>query len=88
MFLKEFSAFSKNANHLLGDRSGRTISTRTANGFQQISPANVGEDNAVHIVHGAMVFALLFLCSKNKILRGIGAFLALTIILCYQLGKK
>ena len=82
------SAFSKDANYLLGDRSGRTISTRTANGFQEISPATVEENNAVHIAHGAMVVTFFSLFSKNNIIKLIGFILGLILLFCYLIGKR
>ncbi len=79
---------SKSLNVLLGDSSGRTVSRRTTHGFMKaFDIRDMRDNNAEHIVHGAMISSGVLLTSKNKNLKIFGLLLLAGLIALYQIGK-
>ncbi len=80
---------SKAANELLGDKSGRTVSMRTAHGFKNVFNLNdeMTDNTAEDIVHAGMLASVALLSSKNDGAKIGGLFLALSLAACYQNGK-
>lgn len=79
---------SKSLNELFGDSSGRTVSRRTTHGFKQaFNIKELSDDNAEHIVHGAMISSGLLLTSKNNNSKIFGLLLLAGLVACYQIGK-
>jgi hypothetical protein len=82
------SDVSKTLNHVLGDRSGRSISLRTAHGLKQsLGLENMHEDTAEDIVHAGMLATLALLKSDNDGANACGLFLLLGLVACYQSSK-
>ncbi len=80
--------FSKELNHILGDRSGRTVSRRTAHGIKNSFNLNeMHDDDAEDIAHGAMVATAALLASKSDGAKVCGLLLLLGLVACYQNGK-
>jgi len=80
---------SKALNYGLGDRTGRTVSRRTTQGFKRvmnITDERMHDQNAEHIIHGAMLGTAGLLLSKegNK---GLGLLGLACLIAFYQAGK-
>lgn len=83
-----FTDFSRALNDMLGDKSGRSVSHRTAQGFKNLFNAtDIDEENAEHIVHVGMVTAGALLHSKDEGAKTTGALLSFALFLCYQVGK-
>lgn len=79
---------SKALNELFGDGSGRTISARTATGFQNLFNAHhLTHPEAEFVVHAGMVTAGSLLRSKEEGNQAAGIVLATALLLCYQAGK-
>jgi hypothetical protein len=79
---------SKSLNELLGDYSGITVSRRTTIGFKRSFNINdLSNDEAEHIVHGAMIWTGFMLNSKNKNTNIFGILLLLALVVFYQSGK-
>lgn len=79
---------SKSLNYLLGDRSNRTVSMRTANGFKNTFRLSDMDDNeAEDIVHSGMIASGLLLLAKNDGLKVCGLLLSFVLLVCYQNGK-
>lgn len=79
---------SKDLNQFFGDRSGRTVSRRTADGFKNFFNSNaLDNDAAEFIVHGGMIAATKLLNSKKETDRSNGFMLSMALFLCYQAGK-
>jgi len=79
---------SKAMNEVLGDDSGRTVSTRTAHGFKSVfNSLDMGENEAEDIVHAGIGAAGLLLASKNEGAQAAGALLSFILLICYHSGK-
>lgn len=79
---------SKNFNQAFGDRSGRSISLRSAHGFKKVFKAHdMSDDDAEHIVHGGMVAATYLLNSKDDGAKFTGVLLSFGLFIFYQEGK-
>jgi hypothetical protein len=79
---------SKSLNELLGDKSGRTVSRRTTQGFKKaFDIKNMDDENTEDIVHAAMISTGLLLASKNDNAKIFGVLLLAGLIACYQIGK-
>jgi len=79
---------SKTINEILGDRSGRTVSMRTAQGFKKtIKLSEMSDNTAEDIVHTGMVASGALLISKNPKAKVAGLFLLLGLISFYQYGR-
>jgi N-acetylglucosamine kinase-like BadF-type ATPase len=82
------SDVSKGLNQFFGDNTGRTVSTRAANGFKNFFNAKSMDDDAAEfIVHGGMVAATKLLNSKKETERSNGFMLSMALFLFYQAGK-
>jgi 3-methyladenine DNA glycosylase Tag len=80
---------SKAINELLGDRTGRTVSMRTAQGLKRTFGATeMHEDTAEDIVHVGMVASAALLNSKNDAAKAGGVLLLLGLAWMYQEGKE
>jgi hypothetical protein len=76
---------SRAANSLLGDNTGRTISLRTAQGFKNtFNLHNLSDDEAMDIVHLAMLGGGLMLNSKNPNAKLFGSLLGLGLVALYH----
>jgi hypothetical protein len=83
-----FTDFSRALNDILGDKSGRSVSYRTAQGFRNLfNVREIEDENAEHIVHAGMLTAGALLHSKDEGSRTTGALLSFALFLCYQAGK-
>jgi hypothetical protein len=79
---------SKSLNGLLGDKSGRTVSRRTTQGFKKaFNLDKIDDEDAEDIVHAAMISTGLLLVSKNDNLKIFGALLLAGLFACYHNGK-
>jgi len=82
------SDISKGLNcNLFGDCSGATISRRTTKGFKKsfnFTDKDISDQNAEHIVHGAMIGALVCLTSKDEDAKFGGILLLLALAFFYQ----
>lgn len=79
---------SKGINEAFGDKSGRTVSRRTAHGFKRsFKKSNMHDDDAEFIVHGAMVTSGALLKSKSSGAQAAGLLLLFGLFACYQDGK-
>jgi hypothetical protein len=79
---------SKGLNYTLGDRTGRTVSMRTAQGFKTAFKLdNMSDDDAEDIVHLGMVATAGLLTSKNNGAKAGGLLVLLGLVACYQNGK-
>lgn len=79
---------SKGWNIILGDKSGRTVSRRTAHGFKNaFKLQNMEDDDAELIVHGAMVASGALISAKSDGAKAAGLLLLLGLFACYQEGK-
>lgn len=79
---------SKAINEGLGDKSGRTVSMRTAHGFKNtFDLENMDDDTAEDIVHGGMIASAALLASKNEGAKIGGLLLLIGLVACYQNGK-
>lgn len=80
---------SKAINEALGDKTGRTVSMRTAHGFKNTFNLNetMDDNTAEDIVHAGMVASAALLVNKNDGAKIAGALLLLGLIGCYQNGK-
>lgn len=81
------SDLSKSANYLLGDKSGRSISMRTAHGFKRTFAPNISDNAAEDIVHVGMIASGRLLCSENDNAKLGGGLLLLLLIANYHAGK-
>ncbi len=80
---------SRSLNESLGDRSGRTISYRTAQGVIRILNANgVSENTAEDLAHIGMFATALLLKSRYKKERRNGQWLLLSLFICYHAGRN
>jgi hypothetical protein len=81
------SDVSKTLNYALGDRTGRSISMRTAQGFKSAFDINdMHEDVAEDIVHAGMLTTGALLRSESKGANACGLLLLLGLVACYQNG--
>ena len=81
--------FSKALNDMVGDKTGRTVSHRTASGLKKIFKVEeMSNDDAEHIVHAGMAAAGILVSSKDENLMATGALLGLGLFICYQEGKR
>ena len=79
---------SKTINYALGDRTGRSISMRTAQGFKKsFKLDDMHEDTAEDIVHLGMVATALLVSSKNDLAKFTGLLLGISLTICYWNGK-
>jgi hypothetical protein len=79
---------SKDLNRSLGDKSGRTVSMRTAHGLKKSFNLNkMSDDTAEDIVHGAMIATTALLNSKDSGDKAIDAFMTFALMTFYQDGK-
>lgn len=79
---------SKTLNYALGDRTGRSISIRTAQGLKKaFNLSDMHEDTAEDIVHIGMVATAALVKSKNENAKFFGILLGLGLTACY-LSKK
>jgi len=79
---------SKQINHDLGDRSSRTVSRRTADGFRKSFKLNLmSGDDAEDIVHIMMILAPALLRQKSDFSKAIGILLFAGLVGCYAEGK-
>ncbi|HTA81463.1 MAG TPA: hypothetical protein VK783_00885 [Bacteroidia bacterium] len=82
---------SKSLNRALGDRTGRTVSIRTAHGFKRafnLSDYDMDDNTAEDIVHGGMTVATALISSKSDGAKVGGILLLLGLFVCYQSGKE
>lgn len=78
---------SKLLNEILGDKSGRTVSRRTAQGFKNTFGLNeMSDDKAEDIVHVGMIASGGLLASKSRGAKAAGLLLALGLFVAYQNG--
>ena len=82
-----FSEASRSLNAFLGDQTGRTVSRRTTHGFISSFDLDMSENNAEHVVHGAMVASITLLSSKSTGSKIAGGLLALGLAALYQEGQ-
>ena len=83
------SEVSKTINYTLGDRSGRSVSMRTAHGFKKaINAKNMHEDDAEDIVHAGMIATAYLIQNKNENAKLIGLLLGLGLTACYINGEQ
>lgn len=80
---------SKTINEALGDKTGRTVSMRTAHGFKNTFNLNetIDDNTAEDIVHTGMLASAALLTNKSDGAKIVGALLLLGLIGCYQNGK-
>jgi hypothetical protein len=84
----KFTEISRELNQMFGDKSGRTISRRTAQGLKTaLKLHNMEEDAAEDLVHGLMTLTPVLLSSKNDTATAIGVVLLAGLFGCYQNGK-
>ena len=77
---------SKKLNFILGDKTNRSVSMRTAHGYMRILKAErMNEDRAEDIVHGIMVLVLFLLITQNI---SLGVFVIINLAILYHIGKK
>lgn len=82
------SEVSKTINYALGDRTGRSVSMRTAQGFKKsFALDNMHEDMAEDIIHAGMAATTLLLTSKNDNARLLGLLVGLGLGAFYANGK-
>lgn len=84
------SDVSKTINYGLGDRSGRTVSRRTTQGFKRafnINDSQLSDQNAEHIIHGAMVGTAVLLKSKKNANVATGLLTLACLFALYHAGK-
>lgn len=80
--------FSKELNSALGDKTGRTVSRRTAHGIKRgFNLHDMHDNDAEDIAHGAMITTAALLASKNDGAKVCGALLLLGLVACYQNGR-
>ena len=78
---------SKDINTLLGDESGRTVSRRTADGFQRTLAPNLSDQASEDVVHLGML-ALPFLLKSEKPAAGIARVVVGALLFgSYHAGK-
>lgn len=78
---------SKSLNCLFSDKSGRTVSLRTAQGFKTTFKLNsMSDETAEDIVHGGMLVSAGLLLSKNQGAKVAGLLLALSLFVAYHNG--
>ena len=83
-----FSDASKTLNLAFGDQTGRSVSMRTAQGFQSLfNLQNIHEDTAEDIVHLGMVSTIKLINSKKNDEKLLGCFIGFTLIISYFNGK-
>lgn len=75
---------SRGLNQLLGDRTGRTVTQRTQDGFANLTNGNITPSGVV--VHGLMGFGVGLATSRNKTVHYIGLFLVGLIVLAWIMG--
>ncbi len=79
---------SKDINRAFGDKSGRTVSTRTADGFKNtFNLQNMNDHDAEDIVHLSMTSTALLLSAKSDGAKACGVLLLAALFACYQNGK-
>jgi hypothetical protein len=79
---------SKDLNSAFGDKSGRTVSRRTAQGLKKsLDIQHIDDDSAEHIVHAGMALSTILLKSKDETSNGIGILLFAGLLGCYLKGK-
>jgi len=82
------SELSKSINYSLGDRSGRSVSMRTAQGFKKsFKLENMHEDDAEDIVHIGMIATSTLVSSKDDNAKFVGLLLGLALGVWYSNGK-
>lgn len=80
--------FSREVNLILGDKSGRSVSRRTAHGIKNsFNLPNASDGEAENIAHGAMMASAGLLASRSEGAKACGFLLLLGLIACYQKGK-
>jgi hypothetical protein len=81
------SEASKSLNYAFGDKSGRSISMRTAQGFKNtFKLEEMHEDTAEDIVHAGMVASSFLIKSEDEGKKLIGFLLGLGLLYCYHNG--
>lgn len=81
--------FSKELNLILGDKSGRSVSRRTAHGIKSsFKLRDMSDEKAEGIAHGAMVASAGMLASKSEGAKACGFLLLIGLLACYQDGKR
>ena len=80
---KALTTFSKDLNYTFGDRSGRTVTTRTGDGAYKL----FGTDLSSHGVHIAMGATVLALSSDNPTANKVGVVVGVGLFLSYLAGK-
>jgi hypothetical protein len=84
-----FTDISKDINLSLGDKTGRTVSRRTAHGLKNLTKSQrMDDDMAEFIVHMGMLLALVIFLSNSKSKSSSGLLLLLLLFVCYQSGKE
>lgn len=78
---------SKELNLLFGDKTGRSISRRTAHGFKNVTGLKITSRESEVIMHGAMLASAAGLSSKNPTVRTLGGIGATALFLLYHAGK-
>ena len=81
---------SKDINHALGDRSGKSVSVRTAHGFKRafnLSDNDMHDNTAEDIVHAGMLASGALLSAKSDGAKVGGLFLLLALFACYHNGR-
>jgi len=79
---------SKEFNTFFGDRTGSSVSRRTAHGLKRgLDLRNVDDNSAEFIVHAGMVATGALLKSKDETSKGIGIFLGAALWACYLNGE-
>jgi len=81
------SDLSKSTNYLLGDKSGRSVSMRTAHGLKNTLAPNISDNAAEDIVHIGMIASGGLVFCKNDNAKLLGCLLLLLLILSYQAGR-
>lgn len=82
------SDVSKTINYALGDRTGRSVSMRTAQGFKNsFKLDDMHEDTAEDIVHLGMVATASLVNSKNDNAKLLGLLLGIGLTVCYLNGE-
>lgn len=82
------SDVSKTLNYALGDRTGRSVSMRTAQGFKKLFKVdNMHEDTAEDIVHLGMIATASLVTSKNDNAKLLGLLLGIGLTICYLNGE-
>lgn len=83
---------SKGINYRLGDRSGRTVSMRTAHGLKALTNSSMSDDVAEDVTHLMMIGVAGILISsngrKNQGLLVLSVLLLMALFFSYYAGKE